>query len=521
MPTHLVIPDAHASINVSNRRFDWLGEFILEEQPDVIIDIGDFGDLSTLGTYDVGTKNGEGKRILDEVACIKDASDRVFKRISTYNSTRTRHKKPQYNPRIIRCGGNHEEGRLKRFINENPRFEGLVTLEQMGFKDYNAEYVPYLKPKIVDDITYCLAPHHKVLTADLRYVPLGELKIGDELVGFDEESPKGRMRAYKTATVLKHDIDEAELFRVELSSGKTFDVTNDHLWLTRIQGGTVYRWKKTYQLVPSLDGSKRGTTIVAQVFDEWKKEESYLSGWISGIFDGEGYITKPNSKQGGIQIGISQNTGQTLEKIKSSLTKYGYKFAEWKHGNTKSCQSVRLHGTSYDRARFLGTFRPERLISKFRVEHLGRFQMPDNSNKIHFIKSITPLGLGKIVKIETTTKTMIVEGYPHHNCHFYYVKDKRYPISSAKMLLQKLHMSATCGHSHIRDFSEAARPDGKRIQGLIVGGYHDPENKDSDYAGPQGVLTWWSGVVMKYVNESGGTYSPRFIDIEELQKRYG
>ena len=39
---------------------------------------------------------------------------------------------------------------------------------------------------------YCPTPDQRVLTAGLEWVPAGDLKTGDELVGFDEDSPPGR-----------------------------------------------------------------------------------------------------------------------------------------------------------------------------------------------------------------------------------------------------------------------------------------------------------------------------------------
>ena len=41
----------------------------------------------------------------------------------------------------------------------------------------------------VDMAQDCLAPEMRVLTADLLWVPVGDLKVGDELLAFDEEPP--------------------------------------------------------------------------------------------------------------------------------------------------------------------------------------------------------------------------------------------------------------------------------------------------------------------------------------------
>jgi hypothetical protein len=61
--SHLVIPDAHAMPGLDNRRFDWLGQFIIDTKPDVIVCIGDFFDMAALCKYDKGTTEAEGRRI--------------------------------------------------------------------------------------------------------------------------------------------------------------------------------------------------------------------------------------------------------------------------------------------------------------------------------------------------------------------------------------------------------------------------------------------------------------------------
>ena len=48
---------------------------------------------------------------------------------------------------------------------------------------------------------YCLVPETPVLCADMAWRPIGELRVGDELVGFDEYPEPGRTRKLRKATV--------------------------------------------------------------------------------------------------------------------------------------------------------------------------------------------------------------------------------------------------------------------------------------------------------------------------------
>jgi len=50
--TTLVYTCSHADPDVSNERFDWLGEFIYDLRPDMVVDLGDGADMRSLNSYD-------------------------------------------------------------------------------------------------------------------------------------------------------------------------------------------------------------------------------------------------------------------------------------------------------------------------------------------------------------------------------------------------------------------------------------------------------------------------------------
>jgi hypothetical protein len=86
----------------------------------------------------------------------------------------------------------------------------------------------------------------------------------------------------------------------------------------------------------------------------------------------------------------------------------------------------------------------------------------------------------------------------------------------AAVTLRKQFVSCTSAHTHIRDFAERTRADGKRILGLIAGCYFEHYE---EYAGPANDM-WWRGVVICH-NVKEGYYDPEFISIEEVKRRYG
>ena len=59
---HLVIPDVQAKPGVPLEHLDWLGQYIVAKKPDVVVCLGDFADMESLSSYDVGKRSYEGRR---------------------------------------------------------------------------------------------------------------------------------------------------------------------------------------------------------------------------------------------------------------------------------------------------------------------------------------------------------------------------------------------------------------------------------------------------------------------------
>jgi hypothetical protein len=154
---HLLIPDSHASPNENLRRYEWLGNLIMEEMPDVIIDIGDWWDMGSLCTHDVGTKSAEGRRYKADVEAGHAADKLAFGPIVKYNNTRSRAKKKHYSPRIIRTLGNHEQRIVRYSEKQDPKLIGTVGLTDIAprLTDLNFTVSPFLAPSIVDGVAYC------------------------------------------------------------------------------------------------------------------------------------------------------------------------------------------------------------------------------------------------------------------------------------------------------------------------------------------------------------------------------
>lgn len=154
---HLLIPDSHASPNEDLRRFEWLGKLIIDEMPDVIIDIGDWFDMGSLCSYDKGTKSFEGRRYKADIRAGHQAEQLAFGPILDYNKRAAENHRRRYFPTIIRITGNHEH-RIHKAIERQPELDGAISLDDLYSsldEQLDMQRYPFLTPVMVDGIAYC------------------------------------------------------------------------------------------------------------------------------------------------------------------------------------------------------------------------------------------------------------------------------------------------------------------------------------------------------------------------------
>jgi len=152
--THLVIGDPHATPEYNNNRFDILGKFIVDRQPDVIVNIGDMASMESLCSYDKGKKSFEGRRYKHDVAAVIDAQERMFKPLNEYNEQQRKNKKKQYTPELYLTLGNHEY-RINRAVETQAELEDVISVDDLKYKEFGWNVIPFLEPTIIDGIAYC------------------------------------------------------------------------------------------------------------------------------------------------------------------------------------------------------------------------------------------------------------------------------------------------------------------------------------------------------------------------------
>jgi len=143
--THLVIGDGHVAPGYPNHRWEWLGRMISDLKPGVVIDIGDSASMESLCFYDEGKKCFEGRRYWKDVDAYVDAKERLGAHITAMPK--------RERPRLVKCNGNHEK-RILKIVELEPRFEGVVGLEDLRDVEMGWEVYDYEQPVVIDGMHY-------------------------------------------------------------------------------------------------------------------------------------------------------------------------------------------------------------------------------------------------------------------------------------------------------------------------------------------------------------------------------
>lgn len=150
---HFVIPDVQVKPGVDFTYLNKIGRYIVAKQPDTIVCLGDWADMPSLSSYDVGTKKFEGKRYVDDVKAVHAAMESFLEPIKTFNKKAKANGKKQYKPRMILTLGNHEE-RINRAVNLDTKLEGVLSVDDLKYKEFGWEVYPFLEVVIVDGVAY-------------------------------------------------------------------------------------------------------------------------------------------------------------------------------------------------------------------------------------------------------------------------------------------------------------------------------------------------------------------------------
>ena len=154
--THVFIPDTQITPFTPTDHIRWIGLYLKETLPKkegrvVVIQIGDWHDMSSLSSYDkAGSKNAEGQRIQADLDCGNEQIDVLSDALDDVDAERKKNGHRRIERQFFE--GNHEY-RLQRLINADVRFDG-VWKQPFKWKKRGWKTHPFLEVEVIDGIAY-------------------------------------------------------------------------------------------------------------------------------------------------------------------------------------------------------------------------------------------------------------------------------------------------------------------------------------------------------------------------------
>lgn len=308
-----------------------------------------------------------------------------------------------------------EQGGIVRF-NYNQHVTATHRLSSNGKtasiqgQNIPREYKPMFKARhpgwLLGETDYCLVPGTRVLTSELKWKPIEDVQIGEELVGFDEAL--GRNTKTAPSIVEKTKRLSKETIRIVTDRG-VIEGSTDHMLVgRRLSPGGQLATRQWYR----MDELKVGDALPYFV-KPWEQATAFEDGWMSGILDGEGYLGN-----NGV-LGVAQNQGLVLDRMMKYFDDAGISVVRDKADY--KCVKLRVTGEAFAGLRVIGRLQPMRLKRKMVDKLRQGATMHGKLSRPARILSIERTGRKEVIALQTSTKTFIAEGFWSHNCKLEYV----------------------------------------------------------------------------------------------------
>lgn len=273
---------------------------------------------------------------------------------------------------------------------------------------------------------YACTPYESpVLMGDLSMRPIGEVREGDEVVGFAKPAlADGDDRAYRRyhlqrATVKAVHRYRAPVVRMTLDSGQVIRCTPDHKWWRKDRGPD----RPSY--LPAVVGTEL-CRVCPPEMSALTREQEREAEWLAGFFDGEGSVSNHRKSYEGraldyrasASIVFYQGAGMNLPvcaRLEQVLAALDFSYAVEQRRRREGWQpgrAYRLLGNDLPLyQRFVHLVRPtkwrERLIS---AAYGAKFIKSRER-----VVSIDPDGEEDVFALETTTGNYVVWGFASSN----------------------------------------------------------------------------------------------------------
>jgi hypothetical protein len=278
----------------------------------------------------------------------------------------------------------------------------------------------YSKPEELKKIrAYCNTPDAPVLMADGTFKPIGEIVVGDEVMGWTWGQGEGghwRKRLVPTPVLAVQRREAPMVIEATMESGRVIRCTPDHQW-ANFYYSPASRGNEFEPLTRPSRGGQGGpvrhntmTSLAEPVQPLTDRKMIDAAGYLSGMIDADGTVAA-----GEIRIGQSSRVNPAIcAQIEQSLNVLGLDYRVVERPN--DMRQWHLRGTLENRLR-LREWMP--LSVKVRLAWEDRREMRWTGGRDQVV-SIVEQGPGEVVSMQTGTGNYVAWGYASKNCRLIY-----------------------------------------------------------------------------------------------------
>jgi hypothetical protein len=277
------------------------------------------------------------------------------------------------------------------------------------------------------------------LSNDLEWKPIGDMRVGDIIMGIDEYKTEGNsQRRVRDAIILSKMEVVRDAYRVEMSDGTYVDCTKDHKFLmpqhrSMRRSNRNYEWKelgnirfhgKTINPIKKLNYPDYSHIIMRVISPELcVTNNSYSAGYLAGFMDADGSLTATYKKQFMASFTQSTKHPHLIDGIEKHLRLLDIPYSvdlSYQHNgsfgeNQHPMAHIRLNGGYYKTLEGLCKIKPEK-AKGFSFDRMGA---PWRGKEFVSIENIYPIGKREISIVSTSCGTYNTNGYFSHNCNGY------------------------------------------------------------------------------------------------------
>lgn len=253
---------------------------------------------------------------------------------------------------------------------------------------------------------YCNTPDAPIWMADQTFRPIGEVQVGDKVMGWDHMYGRRCLVVTTVEAVRRRQADN--VVQVTTASGRVLKCTADHQWLSGHHGSSgVDIWTE----VQNRYGKGALLSHVIDPVSPLAPELRDDAAWLAGIYDGEGcYNTITQS---------GSHNPEVCSRIEQVMTRLGIEF----HRDKTAMTYLLLGGlqTYVKLLNWLPITRRARLLEGVLISQSAKYvhgeqRPPTFSRTGDRVISIEPLPPQEVVSLQTTTHNYVAWGYASSNC---------------------------------------------------------------------------------------------------------